>query len=421
MRIKFKKTQRKPTHLADDARFFDGNVRDLPSFRAEKLLQTFPDNFEKIIESLVTTRIYPKRFTTYFNPPSKKKKAKGQLKFTYFYDVGGGASFALVARNQIRELRKLGYEVEEKKLNDIVSTGSYKNHFAIVHPFLFTLTARNSSFKKVIRNLSSSFRYLVGFDVADTTSINKKFVGWFNDPRINGICVPSEFSYNSYKQSGILNRVFVIPHGVNENFKPQRRLSIKPRVLGFIVHSHTRKGADIFAQIAKRFPRIEFIVKTGPYAGGNLPKTLRELDNVAIIEQILPEKELVKLYSSCDIFLYPYRSGAFELPALEAQACGAILIATGWGCILDYANLHNSYLSNITGYSDIFLANYLHNGLGAEPDVEDLTRLLTFVLDNLAGCRTQALKISKNIRRKFSWKKSAELLIEACEEIMEED
>ena len=47
MRLIFKATERKPTHLADDVRFFDSNVKDLPSRRAKKLLQTYPDNFFK--------------------------------------------------------------------------------------------------------------------------------------------------------------------------------------------------------------------------------------------------------------------------------------------------------------------------------------------------------------------------------------
>lgn len=46
MRLIFKATERKPTHLANDVRFFDGNVKDLPPRRAEKLLQTYPDNFQ---------------------------------------------------------------------------------------------------------------------------------------------------------------------------------------------------------------------------------------------------------------------------------------------------------------------------------------------------------------------------------------
>jgi len=46
VRLIFKATERKPTHLASDVRFFDGNVKDLPPRRAEKLLQTYPDNFQ---------------------------------------------------------------------------------------------------------------------------------------------------------------------------------------------------------------------------------------------------------------------------------------------------------------------------------------------------------------------------------------
>ena len=44
--LKFKATERKKTHLADDVRFFDGNVRGVPPHRAEELLRAYPDNFE---------------------------------------------------------------------------------------------------------------------------------------------------------------------------------------------------------------------------------------------------------------------------------------------------------------------------------------------------------------------------------------
>lgn len=48
MLIRFKATARKKTHLADDARFFDGNIKDVPTYRGMKLLETYKDNFFEV-------------------------------------------------------------------------------------------------------------------------------------------------------------------------------------------------------------------------------------------------------------------------------------------------------------------------------------------------------------------------------------
>lgn len=48
MRLKFKATKRKPTHLANYARFFDGNVRNVPTHSGIRLLKSYPRNFFEV-------------------------------------------------------------------------------------------------------------------------------------------------------------------------------------------------------------------------------------------------------------------------------------------------------------------------------------------------------------------------------------
>jgi len=50
-----------------------------------------------------------------------------------------------------------------------------------------------------------------------------------------------------------------------------------------------------------------------------------------------PQDELRRLYSSCDIFLFPSWSEGYQLPPMEAMACGCAVVATNVGGVPDYA------------------------------------------------------------------------------------
>lgn len=53
--------------------------------------------------------------------------------------------------------------------------------------------------------------------------------------------------------------------------------------------------------------------------------------NVKIIEDFLPDEDLVRLYSACDVFVLPSLSESFGAPVIEAMACGRAVIATATG------------------------------------------------------------------------------------------
>ena len=408
MKLQFKKTNSRNEYWDQNIHTKDGDIIEVDSYTTQNLLKYFPDNFKKL-EDIPATLTYEPHPTIL-----KPKKRLDKLSFSYFYDTPKSivtVSFIIVAQNQIKALRDLGYEVEEKNISFIDKPIiESKGNIAIIHPLLLIL--KSKEWNQILENLYNRFSYVVAFDVADTTSINKEYVKILNDSRIDAIIVPSQFSYNAYRMSGVVNRTLVIPHGVNENFKPQEEKQTgNPKVLTICPHSELRKGGDLFFEVAKKFPDVEFIFKGD---------TENKLANVRIIKDFLTEDDLIKLYQSSDIFLYGFRAGAFEIPVLESLACGLILIATGWGCILDYANLHNSLLSGITSYSKIFFPENFNNGYGAEPNLNELIALLRYSLDNFDKLKKRALATSKYIRNKFSWENAVRLFIKDCKEIIDE-
>ena len=52
------------------------------------------------------------------------------------------------------------------------------------------------------------------------------------------------------------------------------------------------------------------------------------LSSITLISKNLTLKELSELYGSCDAYVSPYRAEGFNIPSLEAAACGIPVILT---------------------------------------------------------------------------------------------
>jgi glycosyltransferase involved in cell wall biosynthesis len=302
------------------------------------------------------------------------------------------------------------------------------NDFAIVHPLFFTDP-------KALYWLKKAHRYIIAIEVADTTKISKDYTLYANDPRINGVFLPSTFAIEAYKRSGVMNKLWLVPHGVNPIFgkvksdvktenKALKTLKEDKRIkiLFFGLHSiENRKAGDVVREALRRLKEkgrdFLLVVKThAPPLDYDLSSHFSGIPTVKI-NAWLSEEDLVYLYDSCDILLHPYRSGAFELNVFEALARGLPTIVTGWGAVLDYANIHNAYLITPESAVRVFPLTALgHIGYGVNPSVNHCVELLEFVMDNLEYCKRKAgRQRSEFVQR--SWDRVADQILEGCREI----
>jgi glycosyltransferase involved in cell wall biosynthesis len=83
-------------------------------------------------------------------------------------------------------------------------------------------------------------------------------------------------------------------------------------------------------EIAKNRNSAISLVMFGPAPAGDIPEYVE-------FHKSPYGETLRKLYSSCDIFLFPSRKEGFGLPPLEAMACRCAVVATNVGGIPDYA------------------------------------------------------------------------------------
>jgi len=233
------------------------------------------------------------------------------------------------------------------------------------------------------------------------------------------------------------NDVMVIPCGVDlKIFKPinkekkskiRKKLNINNDHFVFLnVSAMTwNKGIDnlivAFSVIKKKYSYVRLILKdqsnlykiTAKNFIYNIKKkfpnllTNKVLSNIIVISKNLTLKELSELYGSCDAYVSPYRAEGFNMPPLEAAACGIPTILTSGGSTDDY--YHPSFVLKIEGKKSLIGSrNYI------EPSLESLVSNMSDLIEkrnSLLKKNEAILFIEKNFTWKLVSKKLSDLFI----------
>ncbi|MDH4390193.1 MAG: glycosyltransferase family 4 protein [Aquabacterium sp.] len=183
----------------------------------------------------------------------------------------------------------------------------------------------------------------------------------------NRIITPSAWSRDRLVEGGMDPAgIVVVPHGVKtDTFRPllpdDRRagraaLGVADDQILFInVGVATwNKGLDIlvkaFARVRKHNPQVRLLLKDhkalyGIGAERTLAQVARAnpglidsqvLAGISVVSGSLDQTQLRALYGVADAYVSPYRAEGFNMPVLEAMACGTPVIVTGGGATDDF-------------------------------------------------------------------------------------
>jgi len=201
------------------------------------------------------------------------------------------------------------------------------------------------------------------------------------------------------------NKVDVVPHGVSsEIFYPltlQERNSVRQALglspddfvflnLGAMIDN---KGIDIllraFSVIRKRHPHARLVLKDEQKLYrikgydvlqrifNNHPglSTDELLTSIKLLSVTLPMHEMRHLYGIADVYASPYRAEGFNLPVIEAIACGTPVIVTAGGATDDFCEPRTA-----TTVSARQIANtargYNVPGYTLEPSIDELIQAM---------------------------------------------
>lgn len=255
-----------------------------------------------------------------------------------------------------------------------------------------------------------------GLDIAD----GHKYTD--ND---NCVVTPSLWSKNKLVTSGLNpNKIFVIPHGVDRNlFYPltinerkmiRQSLNIQEDDFVFmnVAGPFHNKGVDIlvraFCELSKTIKNIKLVLKYNenlykiPFLNYlqslNIDFSEDVLEKIILITNNYSLQELRLLYGICDLYVSPYRAEGFNLPVIEAMACGIKTLVTYGGSTDDFIlpGCSTQIKSTIKYTNNDNASTYY-----LEPDFEDLKCKMTLAVTNAKLPNTYDLHAFLD---KFSWK-----------------
>lgn len=179
------------------------------------------------------------------------------------------------------------------------------------------------------------------------------------------IITPSTWSRDGFVRSGAApDRVHIVPHGVDTSIhkpaKPEQRSAAR-RMLGIPDHMKVllnigamtkNKGLDhlfhAFAEVARKRDDVMLLLKgiDSLYPSSTFlrdtasrmdPKTASMvMSRTRCLVETLTTQQMAGLYFAADAYVCPYLAEGFNLPALEAIACGIPVICTAGGPTDDF-------------------------------------------------------------------------------------
>ncbi|MGB5900644.1 MAG: glycosyltransferase, partial [Geitlerinemataceae cyanobacterium] len=138
----------------------------------------------------------------------------------------------------------------------------------------------------------------------------------------------------------------------------------------------------------------------------------RVIPRVAYIGDNLSVEELAQLHQIADAYVAPYLAEGFNMPVLEAAACGLPIVCTAGGPTddftrSDFALYINSELKTMEIEHETRF--YLH------PDLDHSIELMSKVIEN-SEFRSQARQVgSQFIADRYTWQKIVDRLLEVLQ------
>jgi glycosyltransferase involved in cell wall biosynthesis len=253
------------------------------------------------------------------------------------------------------------------------------------------------------------------------------------------ITVPSHWSRMKVIEYGFdPDRVVVIPHGVSSDiFNPvdqqgreevRSQIGLLPDHFVFLnVGAMTwNKGIDVllraFVDVRMRHADARLVLKDAStlygIRGANVVATFMQehaeltpdiLASIKVISAGLPLFQMRLLYGSADAYVSPYRAEGFNLPVIEAIACGTPAIVTDGGATDDFCEFPAAWMVHSDQVQNIDKA-VPGAGYHLEPRLESLIEQMESAIGERRSMTESFAAARQSLVTRFSWASSAKQL-----------
>ena len=260
---------------------------------------------------------------------------------------------------------------------------------------------------------SNSDAYHIGYTPWESTELPAHWAARMNE--CDEVWTPSPLIAEWYQQAGVTSRVHVYQHGLDKLWRPKKR-----KLNGVIKFMHMgepapRKGGQMAVEAFRAAfgdnGDVQLIIKAHDI------NTIRVRDsgrfgppqdiykNVKLIKREMPQEELLNLYYSVDVVVYPSWGEGFGLIPMQALGTGMVTVCTeAWAPYKDFI------LPECRLGSKLVQSPWpqMHPGRMFEPDFEQLVYIYRYIYEHIEDLNSAAFKKSFELHEAYDWKKITE-------------
>jgi glycosyltransferase involved in cell wall biosynthesis len=255
------------------------------------------------------------------------------------------------------------------------------------------------------------------------------------------IVCPSNWAHMKLQEHGFPGeRIAVVPHGIHPGiFYPldaAQRAAVRER-MELLPDQHVflnlgamsvNKGIDLllraFFAIHQRHPRARLVLKDEKNLYGlsgvavvqdamqRYPQLSSQgfLDAIKLLSVTLPLSGMRELYCLADTYVSPYRAEGFNLPVIEAIACGTPVIVTAGGATDDFCEPRTSLQISARRRTNAEVG-WSGSGYHLEPELDALIAAMEADIRAPRAATEAFLQGRAQLRSDFSWAACVERLV----------
>lgn len=272
----------------------------------------------------------------------------------------------------------------------------------------------------------------IAYTIWESTTYPENFFNKLKE--YDQVWVPSKFQAEITAKQGIeSNKIKIIPGGVNSSLFYPEDLKYEDDKFRFLIFGRwddrksIRELIEAFKNVFGESEKVELVISVdNPQSVDGMKSTEERLkfykinsDNIKILH--FPSKEeYAKYLKRGHVFLSCARSEGWNLPLIEAMACGIPSLYSNCSGQLEFAQ-GKGIPVDVKGTSTSLYVNcYSENqsiGDWYTPDFKDLESKILEVYNNYNFYKAAALKDSVLIRNEFTWDNAAKKADQAIKEL----
>lgn len=273
-------------------------------------------------------------------------------------------------------------------------------------------------------------RYKIGFTMLEVDGFPDEWVRQAN--RMDEIWVPSESNRQAFLRCGLKRPIHQIPLGVDPHyFHP--KIEAHPNPHGDLVFLSNFEWGErkepwlllkAFNEVFSADEPVRLVCKIiNKDPSVSLKEEIRRLELKEsggrisyLFNLVFPHYQLGSLYRSADCYLSISRGEGWDMPLMEALACGLPAIATDWGAHQEFFHAGIGYPLRSRGLVPAVAKCPYYEGFSwADPDPEHLRYLLRHVYENRKEARRKGELAAEEMAERWTWDHAARRIVQRLE------